>query len=336
MNRWLIVASGAACLAMCGPVAAVCWAADAPKLPPMIPPSALEPEAPAAPPPPATTSAEAEEAVFLAKLKEVRLIEIKHLRSTDAGEFEKGRRLILDLPEDTYAGPMVSVLYGPNARYRSLLLDALKEFAGRGSKVAQAYLQEVAVGDAAAPNRRRAIDTLKAASAAPPTDRLIYHLAVDDVAALRDRAATALAALADKRAAWLMVDRLTTEEWRAVTAEVPVAVSSAINVTNVGVPKFRQATVQGAVAGGPVISQTIDLPTVDVFEVSTPVFGGPTVTTVIGQHRVQVQHPEMLAALRTLTGKDFGYDKDAWTKWMQSADGAKAIPPWKPLKLVAD
>jgi hypothetical protein len=332
MNRYVMLGA----IALAGVVAA---AAEPPKVPSMIPPEAL---APAVPPPPAATATSsaaaksAADAAFLEKLKEVRLIEIKHLRSTDPAEFEKGRRQILDLTDEACVGPMVSVLHGPNARYRNLLLDALKGYSARESKVARAYVQELAVGEAAVADRRRATDILKAISPTPPTDRLLVHLAIDEVPALRDHAATALATLGDKRAAWLMVERLTTEEIRAVTAEIPAPAQgySDINATSTGVPKFRRATIQGA-AGGTVISQTIDLPTGDIADIPTPGFG-PTFTAVVGMQRVEVQHPEMLAALRSLTGKDFGYDKAGWTKWLNSPEGAKVVPAWKPLKLVAD
>jgi hypothetical protein len=354
MNRYLVLVL----LGVAGIVAAaaVVGAAGQPKAPPMIPPDALAPEP--VPPPPAakatpTSSAAAVpdaaeksdspakagpvgESVLLAKLKEVRLIEIKYLRSSDTAEFEKGRRMILGFTDDVYVGAMVSVLYGPNQRYKNVLMDALKELAAHGSKPAWAYIQEIAVGDATAANRRRAIDIIKAQSPAPPADRLMFHLAVDEVPALRDRAALALATIGDKRAAWLMVERLTTDELRAITAEVaaPTQMSADLSFQGASTPKFRHVTIQAA-AGGTVVSQTIDLPTVDVFTVATPMFG-PTYTAVVGTRLVKVQHPEMLSSLKILTGRDFGFDKTAWTKWMESADGAKLIPAWAPLKLVAD
>jgi hypothetical protein len=291
---------------------------------------------PVAPPTEKPDALTSSDAVFVTKLKEIRLIEIKSLRSPDAGEFAKGRLKILDLKDDTYVGPLVSVLYGPNVKYRSLLLDSLKEFAVRDSAVAKAYLQEIAVGDAAVGNRRRAIDALKAASPSPPTDRLMVHLAIDEVPAFRDRAAMGLALLGDKRAAWLMIDRLVTEEFQAVLGEVPVSVQSGgMSVQSVGKPKFRHAVVQGVAAGGATISQTIDLPEVDAVDVSSPMFS-PTITAVVGIQRVQVQHPDMLSALRTLTGKNFGYDKEAWRTWMASGEGAKVVPAWKPMKFTAE
>jgi hypothetical protein len=287
---------------------------------------------PVAPPTENPAAMAADETLFRERLKEVRLIEIRSLRSPDAAEFEKGRRQILALADETYVGPLVAVLYGPNTKYRALLLDALKEFAGHMSKVARAYLQEIAVGDAASGNRRRAVEILRAVTTVPPTDRLMVHLAIDDVPEFRDRAAAALASLGEKKAAWLMIDRLVTEELKPVLGAVPVPVqSSGMSVQSVGEPRFRHATFQAATAGGPVISQTIDLPEVDVVDISSPLFS-PSVIAVVGIERVQVPHPDMLAALRSLTGRNFGYDKEAWRKWMASPEGEKMVPAFKPMR----
>jgi hypothetical protein len=48
---------------------------------------------------------------------------------------------------------------------------------------------------------------------------------------------------------------------------------------------------------------------------------------------VQIQHPEVLAALKQLTGKDFGYSQAAWQQWLQSAEASKVVPPWEPIRL---
>jgi hypothetical protein len=47
-----------------------------------------------------------------------------------------------------------------------------------------------------------------------------------------------------------------------------------------------------------------------------------------------MKHPEMLAALKKLTGKDFGYDQGAWQKWLQSPDAK--MPAWEPMELKAE
>jgi hypothetical protein len=47
-----------------------------------------------------------------------------------------------------------------------------------------------------------------------------------------------------------------------------------------------------------------------------------------------VQHPGILAALKQLTGKDFGYDQAAWQRWLQSKP--EGVPAWEPIRLSSD
>jgi len=278
----------------------------------------------------------AAEATFHERLKKVRLIEIRHLRGGDPKAFQEGREKILAIEDSSAVGPLVQVLYGPNERYRALLVEALGRHAQRGSAAARAYLEEMAVGDSSAGHRRRAVEALKADLSAEdpkPTERLLAHLALDEVAVLRDRAAEALAAMDEKRAVWLLVERLVTPEYKLVGAEVAgYSMMLDIRAQVVGVPVFRQAQIQ-AVGPGGVATATIDLPQVDIVDFATTV-------AMAGRHagpdyeRVEVRHPEILKALKQLTGKDFGYDPSAWRRWLQSQP--KGIPAWEPIRFRAD
>jgi len=289
--------------------------------------------APEAAPPPKADAAS--DSIYTERLKEVRLIEIRRLRSNNEQEFQAGRQELLAIQDEASVKPMVQVLYGENLRHRGLLLEALGQFAARGSKVAQAYLQEIAVGDGNAANRRKAVANLKTWTGDPPTDRLMAHLAADKVPVIRDRAATALAILAEKRAVWLLVERLVTEEQRVTGADVRDAqVTLDIRAQECSSPRFRTYPISAAVPGG-VATFTIELPEVAVTDVQTTVAMPDRGVTPIVQ-RIKVEHPEILAALKTLTGKDFGYDPAAWQRWLQTAEGQKNIPGWQPAILKSE
>lgn len=275
------------------------------------------------------------DAAYTQWLKKVRLIEIHHLRASTPAEFAKGRQKILAINDEAAVGPMVSVLYGPNARYRGLLIEALTEMASADSGVAQAYLQEIAVGDGSAPHRRRATDALKTYSGEKPTGRLMAHLALQEVPVLRARAATALAVLDEKRAVWLLVERLVTEDVRMVGGEVwtgTMQLDIRVQMADAQRP-FRQVPIQAAVPGGGIATAFIELPEVNIIDIATTIAMTQHGDVIPTYQRVRTEHPEALAALKKLTGKDFGYNQAAWQKWLQSQEAAKVVPPWEPLKL---
>ncbi len=282
-------------------------------------------------------SAADEEAVYKAWLKRVRLIEIRHLRSGVPSQFAEGRRKILAIDDEAAIGPMVDVLYGRKPRYRGLLIEALTARATDGSKVAQAYLQEIAVGDGSAAHRRRAVEALKVYSGEAPTKRLMAHLALDEVPVLRDRAATALATLGEKRAVWLLVERLVTEGVRIVGGEVWTAsMQLDIRAQRIGIPVFRREVIQAAVPGGGIASAPIHLPRVEIVDVATTIAMTDHHPPVPHYERVETRHPDVLAALKKLTGKDFGYNQAAWQKWLRAAEDNHDIPSWEPIRFKAE
>jgi len=289
-------------------------------------------------PAPAAKTDAVSDSAYTERLKEIRLIEIKYLRANDEKAFQAGREKLLAIDDPAAVKPMVHVLYGENVRYRGLLLEGLTAAANRGSKLARAYLQEIAVGDASAANRHRAVGNIKGLSGDPATDRLMAHLAQDKVAVLRDRAATALATLDEKRAIWLLVEQLVTEETRVTGAEIrdaQVALDLRLQMasldTSINPTGFQTYPITAAVPGG-VATFTIELPRVNVVDVATTMsMTDRSVQPTI--QRVQIQHPEILAALKTLTGKDFGFSQAAWQRWLQSPEAAKLAPNWQPFKV---
>ena len=109
--------------------------------------------------------------------------------------------------------------------------------------------------------------------------------------------------------------------------------------TLIGPPGFRQVTVQGAgaggLAGGLFSQSTINMSQVNINDYGS---GGFQIShqTVPETQRITVEHAEIRAALKVLTGKDFGFDVDAWHKWSKSAEADRIIPPWEPLKFAAE
>ena len=298
--------------------------------------SAAATQSPAAPSAPiAAPAASTDPAVYNEWLKKIRLIEIRSLRAGVEKDFQEGRNKVLEIADEAAIGPMVQVLYGTNTRYRGLLVESLAKFASDGSAVAKAYLQEIAVGDGNAGQRHTAIESLKRASGDRPTERLMAHLALDDVPVLRDHAATALASLGEKNAVWLLVERLVTEDVQLVGAEI---VDYHMTLTLIGqmcgVPTFRRYQVTAAVPGG-IATTTIELPEVAITDFKTTIAMSDPGHVMPDYQRVQVQHPEILAALRALTGKDLGYNQEAWRQWLRSPDAAKIVPPWEPVQIKA-
>jgi hypothetical protein len=329
MRSWIFVAMVIAGILA---IATVARAASPDESPwPPLPPPKTEP---VPPPPPQKTQAELEQ-IYLEWLQKVRLIEIRSLRSTDDKDWQQGRQDLLAIDDDMAVGAMVQILYTPNPRYRGLLIEALARLAARDCVVAKAYLQEIAVGDGSEAHRRKAVEALKAAPGLPAADRLLVHLELDQLGVFRDRAATALATLGEKRAIRLLVERLVTEEVRTVMVDEGVMLQTPnISMSVSGAPSFRQVVVQGSGPGGSLAQTVVDLPTVDVSNVGAGSWM-PSRQLVPASELVQMQHPLILAALKALTGKDFGYDVEAWRKWMASPEGSKAVPPWKPMTLKA-
>jgi head-tail adaptor len=259
------------------------------------------------------------------------------MRSSSLAEFNKGRQKVLAFDEDAVVGPLVLVLYGPNERYRALLVEALAKHAQRGCEMAKMFLQDVAVGDGSRANRARAIQVIQGLSLGAgkrSTDRLMAHLALDEVPVLRDRAAEALSRLQDKRAVWLLVERLVTEEFRLTGAAVTdYDMQFDIRFQVADLIGFRQVTISAAAPLAPLATTTIDLPEVQIIDLATTV-------AMTDRHvqpefkRTVVQHPGILAALKQLTGMDFGYDQGAWQRWLQSKP--EGIPAWEPIRLSSD
>jgi hypothetical protein len=95
-----------------------------------------------------------------------------------------------------------------------------------------------------------------------------------------------------------------------------------VRATNAGPPTFVPATVTAAVPSG-IATATIQLPIVQISQVQTTISAPAGVRIDYHWEKVTVRHPGVLDALRRLTDRNFGYDKDAWYRWLASRKRAE-------------
>jgi hypothetical protein len=128
------------------------------------------------------------------------------------------------------------------------------------------------------------------------------------------------------------VERLVTEDVRLVGADVWDA-RAIIDIRGqmCDIPQFRHSTVTAAVPALGIATATIDLPEVRVTDFKTTIGMADKGHMVPDYQRVRTEHPEILAALKSLTGKDFGFSQAAWQKWLETDEARKIVPPWEPV-----
>ncbi|NLX57604.1 MAG: hypothetical protein GXY74_00780 [Phycisphaerae bacterium] len=245
------------------------------------------------------------------------------LSSASMDEFRDGERRLLEITAPKALWPMGLALYTPNMRHRSAFLKAATQFARTSGpptdKVALAYLSDMAVGDASGILRGQARAAILHPDTPKHADQLRYRAATYHRADVRERAAAMLADLKETAAVAELIEVLTTEEIRAKGAWVDTYnVILDIRATNAGVPTFRQVPVQAAASGMGIATGIIEVPTVRVSAINTSVIAP-------GGYRIEPdweiatrRHAGVLAALKKLTGEDFGYDKAKWRQWLRS------------------
>ena len=255
------------------------------------------------------------------------------LSSQSTKEFRDAEAEVLKIKDPDALEPMALVLYSPNARWRSVFVKAIDQFARSkqepGNLLAVTYLSDVAVLDESVLLRGQARSALLSKESPKQTDRLQYQLASAADPEARDRAAGLLADLKDASALAMLIEMLTTEETRVKGAWVDSrSVQMDLRVAHAGPAAFTTVNVPIAVPGAAITGQ-IMLPTVRMTEVHTTVSAPAGYTITPDYETVSVGHAGVLQALRKLTGKDFGYDKAAWRSWLelQRKDSGAAKPP---------
>jgi hypothetical protein len=305
---------------------------------PQAPPVVQQPAPPPAPPPvdPVTQLTNDQKDWY----NKIRDLAFTSLSSSSMADFRAGEQKLLAIKAPEALEPMALALYTPNTRWRSTFLQAVNQYARGDSApanmLAVVYLEDIAVKDDSGVLRNKARATLLAKDTPRETSRLKYQLSYSQDSAVRDRAATLLADLKDQTALANMVDALTTEQTNVNGAWVESRnVQLDIRASTAQLQSMLVVQ-EGATAGGLVGAGTgaggststvggaignIQLPTVKITNVHTTVSapGGFVVTPDVEQKTIT--HPEVLYALKSLTGQDFGFDKAAWMNWITSGHG---------------
>ncbi|MBN2584535.1 MAG: hypothetical protein JXL80_15845 [Planctomycetes bacterium] len=251
------------------------------------------------------------------------------LSSSSMAEFREGERQLLEITDPKALWPMGLAMYTPNMRLRSAFLKAVTQFARTSGpptdKMALAYLSDMAIGDKSGVLRGQARAAILHPDTPKYTDQLRYRLTTFRRADVRERAAGMLADLKETAAMAELIEMLTTEEVRIKGAWIDTYnVLLDIRATQAGAPAFRQVPIQAAASGMGIATATIDVPTVRVTQINTSVIapGGYRVTPdwEIATRR----HVGVLAALKELTGEDFGYDKEKWRQWLRSQQDTRS------------
>ena len=248
-------------------------------------------------------------------------------------QYDEAEKQLLAITDPAALEPMAVALYTPYTRWRSSFLKAVMQYAKSkdefASPVAVTYLSDIAVLDESAVLRGKARSALMQADTPRYPERLRYQLVSCPTAAVRSRAAEILADLKDKSMLWALIELLTTDEWRLKGLEIESRTVQMDIRTNQGdAPTFRTFPLMAYVPLGPAVPIDLMLPTVRTTSISTTVFAPAGIEITKDWELVSVRHPAMLLALEKLTGKHFGYDKQAWRNWLrtQAGEGGQKNP----------
>lgn len=232
---------------------------------------------------------------------------------------------VLAITDANALEPIALTFYNKNTRWRSTFVKASRGYAQRKDKttspLAVAYLSDVAVRDPSRILRGKARSALLQAGTPRYPERLRYHLAASRNEAVRDRAAGLLADLKDRRTMVTMVDQLVTEEWRLVSKMVEArSVQMDIRTSQVFPPDLSNTTrVTAAVPQGIATAQ-IALPVVKMTSINTTVSAPAGYRIEYQWEKRTIRHSPVLGALRRLSGKNFGYERAAWIKWLREQE----------------
>jgi len=250
------------------------------------------------------------------------------LSSTSMAEYREGEKQLLAITDPAALKPMGLAIYTRNTRWRSSFLKAATQYAQSSEppqdKVAVAYLADMAVGDKSPILRGKARAAILHKDTPKYADQLEYRLTTFRRAEVRERAAKLLADLKVVSAIANMIEMLTTEELRVKGAWIEsYTVMMDIRAHQAGVPTFRQVEVQAATPALGIATATIEVPTARVTSINTTVSAPAGVRIDYDYEITTRRHVGVLAALKRLTGEDFGYNKEAWYAWLRARQHEK-------------
>lgn len=253
-----------------------------------------------------------------------RIATLAHQKMAGAGvaRYREAEHELLEINDPDALEPMALVMYTPDQRFRSTFVKAARQYAQsdfeRPSRIATMYLSDIAVFDPSAVLRGRARSALLAPETPRRPERLRQLVTDAGEPDARDRAAGLLADIEDAAMLEAMVDLLVTDEWKLVAKVVEAhKVTMDIRAKAVHPPDMSNTTTVQAVSPQAVAQATIVLPRVRATEIQTTISAPAHANIEYEWEKVSTKHPGMLTALRRLTGRDFGYNEDAWHAWIR-------------------
>jgi hypothetical protein len=253
-------------------------------------------------------------------------VHLDALRRGPADRYQQAEAAILAIEDPLAVPALVKGFAKEKPELRMLMARSLSGI--RGPESSRAMTDRLLIeGD---PSVRSTLkEELSRRDDPAPVAQLVRSLRSEDQA-VRGRAADALAGLQVRRAVPNLIDSLVTVKRRLIFTEEPVSGGG----TGIGFSSVTPAPANGG--GGGIVSGTstgvattataVVAPGVSVL-VPQPMAIGTGIGLGSGMQtqpatRVVTkvfQNPEVLRALRTLTGEDFAYDVGAWKRWLATA-----------------
>lgn len=236
---------------------------------------------------------------------EIREIVRRFLLPTDEEAWAEGRRRILRLSDPAGVTPLSRILGEGTVAERRLAAEALGGIPGDEAREA---LVRMLLTDGSKDVYLAALRSLKSRADSARVGPLVQALGGSKGA--RRRAAYALGELNAWHAIGALIGHLKAPEPRVVKAPPETSGRGAYIAVGTVTTYVRDAepvVSNGAVAWNPVIGAIMSGAVLSVSNVH--VTGRRTVI------RVLAPQPVVLAALKKITGEDFGYDAEAWRAW---------------------
>lgn len=215
---------------------------------------------------------------------------------------ERGRQQVLEIDDPRAIEPLARELSRGGAATRELLLDALQRFDDPAATLNIAVLALADPDEQIAGRARREL-CLRADPSTVPHLRQALYVDADYIVG---RAATALAALQATEVIPDLINVLTARKVKPVEVSVPATF---------GPLYLPPHGVSGLGAGNPHGAHLFGQPPI--------LMGSSVVANLVPRwtlRDVTVMRTDVLEALKALSGRNYGFDVDAWARWYDSTD----------------
>ena len=253
-------------------------------------------------------------------LKQIQDIARRLLIPTDLAAWKEGRLQILMLRDPAAVEPLVRTLSGGTIEVRMLVAETLGQIP---SDEAQRHLIALAIGDPSPAVNAQAVSSLEQRDDPRAVQQLIYALARGQEATML-RAARALGSLGAWDAVPALIAKLRSVVYRTVTVTELRQAPARITLGGLFpyVADVRPVVAPGVVAYDPVIGYLMP----GGFRV--PAEPAPPVEVQVQKTESQwAEQPDILDALKKITGRDLGYDQAEWRRWLGERERERAAKP---------